>query len=440
MRGWKKSCFDREKCYNKNNAEKTGFNILNEKIRIEGINMPLGWIDFSNTERSKILSVLELLSEKGTLDELGIAPIRDGFSNIFFPGTSTIQTRAKYFFVVPYALKDLERGKEVNPYKVLQTLDALEKETGRIFYEQNKNENGIIGKRAIAKGGWVKRSPADVYWAGLRKYGIFVGGNMSLSEYISAMCALKNQKGTLSKLGNRRDGEEDIDDRDAGDIGYRQFVKMPLYEENWMNNTHIQLTKREGEYLHNQIIATCQGTMMAYVLQHNMTEFLERKDFKDLRIIIEQFPEEIQINYWIALRFSEFLCVLRTIYNVVLSDEKNQEANETLEILWEDVQYYADIDVDDIFVRLELQNKSLYIFIQKAREYMKSEDIEGLKRLIKNREIELKGTGRARTCHPGEFDETEWFGGHGLDYRFSNAKVIIRDIFESEGIVDAESK
>lgn len=47
--------------------------------------MELGWIDFSKTERSKILSVLDLLSESGTLDELGIAPVRDGFSNLFFP-------------------------------------------------------------------------------------------------------------------------------------------------------------------------------------------------------------------------------------------------------------------------------------------------------------------------------------------------------------------
>ena len=70
--------------------------------------MELGWIDFSKSERSKVLSVLDLLSESGTLDELGIAAVRDGFSNLFFPGTCTIQTRAKYFFAVPYALKQLE--------------------------------------------------------------------------------------------------------------------------------------------------------------------------------------------------------------------------------------------------------------------------------------------------------------------------------------------
>ena len=45
--------------------------------------MELGWIDFSKNERDDILNTLDSLSEKGTLDELGIAPIRDGFSDLF---------------------------------------------------------------------------------------------------------------------------------------------------------------------------------------------------------------------------------------------------------------------------------------------------------------------------------------------------------------------
>ena len=94
--------------------------------------MPLGWIDFSKSERSKVLSVLDLLSEAGTLDELGIAPIRDGFSNLFFPGTSTIQTRAKYFLIVPYALKDIEYSNETNPARALRTFDQVEKLCGEL--------------------------------------------------------------------------------------------------------------------------------------------------------------------------------------------------------------------------------------------------------------------------------------------------------------------
>ena len=71
---------------------------------------------------------------------------------------------------------------------------------------------------------------------------------------------------------------------------------------------------------------------------------------------------------------------------------------------------------------------------------MLNKDIEGLKKHIKSREVLLKGTNRAKTTHPGEFNPDEWIGGGELDYRFYNAKTIIRDIFESEGKVDVKSK
>ena len=108
--------------------------------------MQLGWIDFSKSERSKILSVLDLLTGAGTLDELGIAPIRDGFANIFFPGTSTIQTRAKYFFIIPYILKDLERSNVTNPNELRRMLDEIERKCGEHFFALNRQEPGLIGR------------------------------------------------------------------------------------------------------------------------------------------------------------------------------------------------------------------------------------------------------------------------------------------------------
>ena len=176
--------------------------------------MPLGWIDFSKSERNKVLSVLELLSERDTLDELGIAPIRDGFANIFFPGTSTIQTRAKYFLIVPYSLKDLELSNETNPNNFLRAFDEIEKECGERLLDGDDTE-GVIGSRSLAQGQWVKRTPAEIYWGGLRNYGIFTGGNLSLTEYVRAMCALKNNKTYVKSLGNRNDSEEnDGDDKE----------------------------------------------------------------------------------------------------------------------------------------------------------------------------------------------------------------------------------
>ena len=73
--------------------------------------MQLGWIDFSKEDWQKALDVINLLSEQGAVDELGIGIIRDAFANYFFPGTSTIQTRAKYFLIVPYVLREAVDGR-----------------------------------------------------------------------------------------------------------------------------------------------------------------------------------------------------------------------------------------------------------------------------------------------------------------------------------------
>lgn len=64
--------------------------------------MQIGFIDFSKEERNKILATLKMLDTPTALDELGIGVIRDAYADILFPGISTIQTRAKYFVLMPY--------------------------------------------------------------------------------------------------------------------------------------------------------------------------------------------------------------------------------------------------------------------------------------------------------------------------------------------------
>ena len=396
--------------------------------------MELGWVDFSKTERGKILSVLDMLSEKRTLDELGIAPVRDGFSNLFFPGTTTIQTRAKYFFIVPYALKQLERSAETEPDRVFKALDTIEKNCGEIFCKQNRNENGIIGKRSLQIGKWVKRTPADIYWTGLKQYGIFIGGNLSLSEYIGFSCVMKNNKTTLKKLGNRNDNaeENESDDKNAGDLSPMKFWKMPLYSDSWQENLSIKLTKAEAVFLREQIIEKCKGSLLAHVLEMGMTEFLDCKSFRDLGTIIDKFPETMKQDYWLALAFSNFIYVIHTIYNIIISDEQNDVANNELKRLKPRFQEIADIDVDFILNKLEVfANPLLKRFLKQSQDLMIVGDIEGLKKCITNREVQLKGVNRAKTKHPGEFDVNH--ETNELDYRLYNAVTIVRDIFEGEG-------
>lgn len=405
--------------------------------------MQLGWIDFSKKERSKILSVLDLLSEKGTLDELGIATIRDGFSNYFFPGTSTIQTRAKYFLAVPYAMKQVEKSNETMLNKALKLLDEIEKNCAEILYRNNRAESGLIGKNALQNKTWVKRAPSSIYWAGLRRYGIFKGGAMSISEYLDASCLLKQQKTNLHNLGNRNDNaeENECDDKHAGNAKHMQFWKLPTYNEKWMDDFEMELTKEEGAFLKGQIVTSCEGSMLAYVLKNNLTVFCDCKSFQELAGVIQMFPQDIQEMYWLAFAFSDFVYVIRVIYNVIVSAGQNVEANEELERLQPYFAELADIDIDDIFKRLQaFRDRGLRLFLLQCQQYMRAGDVEALKRCITVREESLKGRNRAKTKHPGEFKSDEWHGGKGLDYRFYNARTIVKDIMESEEKTNAQSK
>ena len=393
--------------------------------------MNLGWIDFSKSEREKILSILEMFKEQGVLDELGVAPIRDGYSDLFFPGTSTIQTRAKYFFIVPYALKDLELNNEKSYSRLKRQLDDTEESCARKLLEKNFHERGIIGRRSIASNKWLKRTPASIYWAGLRKYQIFKA-KMSIDQYIKVIAIQKQNRSDILKLGNRNDENEDQDDKNAGVSQKVHFLNIPSYNPDWINDFDMNLSPEEGQFLKHQIISSCGNSMMAYILKENMYEILGYGSFRDLEKVIDKFPEKIQDDYFMAKSFSEFVYVLRVVYNLIVSEEENERAKKEFAILKPKLAGISDINVEGIFSSLRIYNPPLKTFLVKSRKLMKENDIEGLKSLIKSREILLKGENRSKTAHPGEFDRNMWFAGAYLDYRFNNAKNILRDIFESE--------
>jgi hypothetical protein len=129
----------------------------------------LTWLDFDETDRRKALQAIELLREKDTLDELGFGSIRDAFSDRFFPGTSTIQTRARYFLFVPWDVTH-DDGKRMTAEeriknlrrRELKLIDALSRTT-------DPNVGGVIGKEA---GRALQRMPSSIYWRGLHVWGI----------------------------------------------------------------------------------------------------------------------------------------------------------------------------------------------------------------------------------------------------------------------------
>ncbi len=79
------------------------------------------WMDFSESDRRKMVRVISMFKQRDTRDEMGLARIRDGFADLFFPGTTTIQTRAKYFLYIPWLFRTYEK-KRMSASKVQERL------------------------------------------------------------------------------------------------------------------------------------------------------------------------------------------------------------------------------------------------------------------------------------------------------------------------------
>lgn len=244
---------------------------------------------------------------------------------------------------------------------------------------------------------------------------------------------MKKNKTPVKALGNRNDSEEnDGDDKDAGDLFHKQFWHIPTYTEDWIDDLSIVLTEEEGEFLKRQIILSFPDSMMAYILKNDLSEILKVEDFASLDSLIHLFPEQIQSDYALAIYFSNFLYVIRVLYNMIISEGENDRANSEWKVLQPDLVRRASLDLEAIFNRLQIHgNGALCEFLRKEKGLMLAKDIEGMKDEIRRRERFLK-EGRAKTMHTGEFDTSVWYGGGALSYRFNDAKVIMRDIFESE--------
>jgi hypothetical protein len=124
----------------------------------------LTWLDYSQDSRRQVLDAIDLFRERDTRDELGLGSIRDGFAGLFSPGTSTIETRARYFLLIPWVYQEIESCSSARPASArardaeLDLVEAL---------LADGDLTGLIG--SVARRG-LKRLPSSVYWQGLHTW------------------------------------------------------------------------------------------------------------------------------------------------------------------------------------------------------------------------------------------------------------------------------
>jgi hypothetical protein len=396
--------------------------------------LQIGWIDYGSRDRNKILSVLSLLSTPEAVDELGIGVVRDGFADILFPGISTIQTRAKYFLLVPYIMMELERENILSPKSFLDRLSK--EEIALISLLKKDNAEGVIGGRAGEK---LQRKPSSIYWNGFYTFGIFQNyARLSLNGYVRAVCALKREKRLLSAIGHIEKSEGTGDaDMYCSACG---FWRVPPPPENWRENVTMELTVEEASFLRERIIKSehSKDSLLAYILRNKIYEV---KDYYDISIIEKKIklPQTIHKDYKMALDFAEFIYGANIRYNVILSGCKNDLANEEWGIWYRSVTngFIQNYDIYEAVNRLSIRGYNrarLLPFIGKWKEAVLTGDAAVMDELIIAREIELKGKERAKLSSENfSWREGVWLGGGKLQYRFPNSRRLIEDIFNGLG-------
>jgi len=173
------------------------------------------WLDYSDAERRKMLELIDIWREKGTLDELGIGSIRDTFADRFFPAISTIQTRARYFLFVPWLYQMLERERIPS---ARASAHARWLQARLVDSLKAGGEGGSAGLIGIEAGANVQRPPSVTYWAGLRRLSIlnFTGSTERYHGSLDGLYPPRRAGGRERRVAAAGDSGRPARDRAAG--------------------------------------------------------------------------------------------------------------------------------------------------------------------------------------------------------------------------------
>ena len=390
------------------------------------------WVDFSDEDREKMVQIIRQLRQQDTIDELGIGSVRDSIANILFPGTTTIQTRAKYMLFVPWILKKMEKNRVPS-----------ENISRRVKQEENKLCNsllkmgvkdGVIG--AIAGEG-LQRFPSSIYWAGLQTWGIrkFRG---SLNDYYQGL----NSYYHLKKGNITRDDQEVLLFHDFGENWDEGLPKSP---QELPGGEGLNLTQNEAQYLLEKLLINCQESLLTNIINLRKTA---RKDFVWENTFIDKLNNDLQIKVMHAQNFSEIMQGAALVYNYLLAEKKESEEliNKYKEKLaewqiamssraeiflnWE-LEHFWNLVYSELTVNVPNRTKRfidqwIVIVLKNIDDNFTNK--EEINHLIYEREKEVKGR-RARLRNPDYLEK--WNGASGtqqLDYRWHVVKRIVNDI------------
>lgn len=410
------------------------------------------WLDGSEQQRRRMLDVISLFREKETRDELGISAVRDAFADLFFPGTSTIQTRARYFLFIPWIYTELER-KRVPSAKIGARARREEMRLIAALYDNGERE-GLIGINAREA---LKRLPSAIYWQGLGAWGIrrYEGG---LAAYHRSLDGFYAANGHTDQLRWENRG----DDGEYGEAFLHSHHNwhpgvLALRPGDFPANATFDLTAGEAAYLQERIVTCRPGSLLAFLVAE--TGWSGRTGFPWQHPAWASFPPRLQVQLTHARLFSLAIHGAALLYNLMLAEQRQQnsgvEQHELVERYrewlgeWagEMAQAAAALDLWDwhghFWELVKQSNPHISWRTQQFVDAWLALAVDGdpatisanreARQLLRRRERFLKGK-LARLHNPRALELWNGAAGTGrLDYRWGVTQTLLADILEGLG-------
>ncbi|WP_425252121.1 DUF6361 family protein [Janthinobacterium sp. NFX145] len=405
-----------------------------------------GWVDFSSDDRTRVQQVLALLKEPGTLDELGIGQVRDAFSDLLFPGFSTIQTRARYFLAVPHILLDwasLSPKKRRNLPLERYLLEA-ENELARTLKTNHEIAglplDGIIGHTMVESGG-VARRPSSTYWNGLKLFNI-INSPKSLAEFCRDW---KRDAGDYSAV-DAEEGSDDADHRFESDVR-----RPPGARGTWRDDVTLNLSKAEADFLsvHFCTLKELEHSVAGQLLSTELADSALEEKYKRFASFSVWASQQTSLSLISkgriaqAQRFSDAIEGAHIIFNGLLAHEMEDDdlAEKCLGYFssWRARVAHSNIFHSGALVEWLDAPRALGITVNPRTVAFLDDWNEAMLNAAPKKKLEGLVRAQALKNKPGRSllvrlprTKSTWYGMKELEYRWSTARGMLSDVMEGK--------
>ena len=391
-----------------------------------------GWLDTDEDQRKKMLEVVELFKDDGTVDELGVGSIRDTIANALFPGTSVLHTRLRYVLFIPWLLE--MAGHKSTPADMTAELRRLEV---RLIYGllAGGETEGVIGRTAKEK---LKRMPSSAYWAVLRHWDIRL-----VDTTIEGFFRRVRDQRELSRVTVQSDDPEARESLPRAGLD----PNLPKAPTDLLREATFDLLPEEESYLSDLIAASTEGSLLSWLVRNP-----PKADSPYVWRLynVGEFPEHLSDLVDHGRRFHTAIHGAPLLYNLLLAERS--ERDDLTELYRDEIAAWRQ-ELSSTGVLFGWDRSAWWSTLHKnnsglsplTRRFVDSwldiivadsdvADHDSARTLVGARERQIKG-GRARLANQAALDR--WTGRSGLvrlDYRWQVTQNLLFDLYDARGV------